>query len=81
MLYEYNHSQNSLIIGPKTSSPNVIKALTSSEDTLFYKHDGILPKAILRAMIQDIFNTDQSSGGSTITQQLVKIKFLPTKNI
>ena len=54
MLYEYNHSQNSLIIGPKTSSPNVIKALTSSEDTLFYKHDGILPKAILRAMIQDI---------------------------
>ncbi|HHQ2256617.1 TPA: transglycosylase domain-containing protein, partial [Staphylococcus aureus] len=67
---------NSLIIGPKTSSPNVIKALTSSEDTLFYKHDGILPKAILRAMIQDIFNTDQSSGGSTITQQLVKNQVL-----
>ncbi len=76
LLYEYNHSQNSLIIGPKTSSPNVIKALTSSEDTLFYKHDGILPKAILRAMIQDIFNTDQSSGGSTITQQLVKNQVL-----
>ena len=64
------------IIGPKTSSPNVIKALTSSEDILFYKHDGILPKAILRAMIQDIFNTDQSSGGSTITQQLVKNQVL-----
>ncbi|HHQ7196182.1 TPA: transglycosylase domain-containing protein [Staphylococcus aureus] len=76
LLYEYNHSQNSLIIGPKTSSPNVIKALTSSEDTLFYKHDGILPKAILRAMIQDIFNTNQSSGGSTITQQLVKNQVL-----
>ncbi|CDR25903.1 transglycosylase domain-containing protein [Staphylococcus schweitzeri] len=76
ILYEYNHSQNSLIIGPKTSSPNVIKALTSSEDTLFYKHDGILPKAILRAMIQDIFNTNQSSGGSTITQQLIKNQVL-----
>ncbi|GJF44244.1 transglycosylase domain-containing protein [Staphylococcus argenteus] len=76
LLSEYNHSQNSLIIGPKTSSPNVIKALTSSEDTLFYKHDGILPKAIIRAMIQDIFKTDQSSGGSTITQQLIKNQVL-----
>lgn len=27
-------------------------------------------------MIQDIFNTDQSSGGSTITQQLVKNQVL-----
>ncbi|MBE5664590.1 penicillin-binding protein [Staphylococcus sp. SS35] len=76
LLSEYNHSQNSLIIGPKTSSPNIIKALTSSEDTLFYKHDGILPKAIIRAMIQDVFKTDQSSGGSTITQQLVKNQVL-----
>lgn len=76
LLSEYNHSQNSLIIGPKTSSPNVIKALTSSEDTLFYKHNGILPKAIIRAMIQDIFKTDQSSGGSTITQQLIKNQVL-----
>ncbi|UMT74863.1 penicillin-binding protein [Staphylococcus roterodami] len=76
LLSEYNHSQNSLIIGPKTSSPNIIKALTSSEDTLFYKHDGILPKAIIRAMIQDVFKTNQSSGGSTITQQLVKNQVL-----
>lgn len=76
LLSEYNHSQNSLIIGPKTSSPNIIKTLTSSEDTLFYKHDGILPKAIIRAMIQDVFKTNQSSGGSTITQQLVKNQVL-----
>lgn len=27
-------------------------------------------------MIQDIFNTDRSSGGSTITQQLVKNQVL-----
>ena len=39
---------------------------------MFYKHKGILPKALVRAMIQDIFNLDQSTGGSTITQQLVK---------
>ncbi|MBO1199711.1 penicillin-binding protein [Staphylococcus simiae] len=76
ILYEYNHSQNSLIIGPKTLNHSAIKALTSSEDTLFYKHDGILPKAIFRAMFQDILNSHQSSGGSTITQQLVKNQVL-----
>lgn len=81
MLYEYNHSQNSLIIGPKTSSPNVIKALTSSEDTLFYKHDGILPKAILRAMIQDILILIKVQVVAQLHNNLLKIKFLPTKNI
>ncbi len=40
---KYNHSQNSLIIGPSIKS-NVIKALTSSEDTLFYKDHGHLTK-------------------------------------
>lgn len=53
----------------------MIKALTSSEDTLFYKHNGILPKALMRAMFQDIIDANETSGGSTITQQLIKTKF------
>ncbi|MDN8759731.1 biosynthetic peptidoglycan transglycosylase, partial [Staphylococcus aureus] len=66
-------------VGPKHVNPNVIKALTSSEDTMFFKHNGILPKALVRAMIQDVFDLDQSSGGSTITQQLVKNQVLSSK--
>ncbi|MGH2134899.1 transglycosylase domain-containing protein, partial [Enterococcus faecalis] len=46
---------------------------------MFYKHKGILPKALVRAMIQDVFNLDQSTGGSTITQQLVKNQVLSSK--
>ena len=76
ILDEYDHSLNSLIVGPKHVSPDVIKALTSSEDTLFFQHNGILPKAIIRAMFQDIMQNDQSSGGSTITQQLIKNQVL-----
>ena len=57
-------------------NPDVIKALTSSEDTLFFQHNGILPKAILRAMFQDLSQKEHSSGGSTITQQLVKNQVL-----
>ncbi len=72
ILEEYDHSQNTLIVGPNHVNSNIIHALTASEDTLFYKHNGIMPKALLRAMLQDITNSNQSSGGSTITQQLVK---------
>lgn len=71
ILEEYDHSQNTLIVGPNHVNSNIIHALTASEDTLFYKHNGIMPKALLRAMLQDITNSNQSSGGSTITQQLV----------
>jgi len=76
ILTEYDHSQNSLIVGPKHVSSNVIKALISSEDTLFFKHDGILPKALIRAMIQDVLSLNSRSGGSTITQQLIKNQVL-----
>ncbi|NLK11222.1 MAG: penicillin-binding protein [Staphylococcus equorum] len=76
ILAEYNKSTNSLIVGPKHVNSNVIKALTSSEDSLFFYHNGILPKAIIRAVGQDIFNTEAATGGSTITQQLVKNQLL-----
>ncbi|MBM6058923.1 penicillin-binding protein [Staphylococcus epidermidis] len=79
ILEEYDHSQNTLIVGPNHVNSNIIHALTASEDTLFYKHNGIMPKALLRAMLQDIINSNQSSGGSTITQQLVKNQVLSNK--
>lgn len=79
ILQAYDQSQNTLIVGPKRVNSNVIAALTSSEDTLFYQHNGILPKALIRAMIQDVFNVKQSSGGSTITQQLIKNQVLSSE--
>ncbi|OMG43547.1 transglycosylase, partial [Paenibacillus macerans] len=48
ILEEYDHSQNTLIVGPNHVNSNIIHALTASEDTLFYKHNGIMPKALLR---------------------------------
>ena len=79
ILSEYNNSINTLIVGPKHVDSNVIKALTSSEDSLFFRHNGILPKAVLRAIVQDIFNSSDATGGSTITQQLVKNQVLTNK--
>ncbi|PTF05582.1 transglycosylase, partial [Staphylococcus cohnii] len=79
ILSEYNNSINTLIVGPKHVDSNVIKALTASEDSLFFRHNGILPKAVLRAIGQDIFNSSDATGGSTITQQLVKNQVLTNK--
>lgn len=79
ILSEYNNSINTLIVGPKHVNSNVIKALTASEDSLFFQHNGILPKAVLRAIGQDIFNSMDATGGSTITQQLVKNQVLNNK--
>ncbi len=42
-------------------------------------HNGILPKALVRAVGQDIFNTESATGGSTITQQLVKNQLLTSE--
>lgn len=75
-LQQYDASLNPLLVGPQSVNAMIPKALVASEDSLYYKHDGILPKALLRAIFQDIFHTEASSGGSTITQQVIKNQVL-----
>ncbi|MFZ0131935.1 MAG: PBP1A family penicillin-binding protein [Desulfobacterales bacterium] len=58
------------------------KALVATEDRQFYRHVGINPKAILRAVIKDIWAGGFVEGASTITQQLAKTLFLtPEKSL
>jgi len=57
-----------------------IKLLLFSEDRDFFKHKGISIKAIMRSIIQNLKNLKIVSGGSTITQQLVKAKKGIVKN-
>ncbi|MFZ8861700.1 MAG: transglycosylase domain-containing protein, partial [Thermocrinis sp.] len=51
-------------------------AFISAEDKNFYKHFGVDPIAILRALITNISRKDIRQGGSTITQQLARNLFL-----
>src|SRR5699024_3238335 len=43
---------------------------------LFYEHDGVVPKANVRAIYQEVSNSDTKTGGSTLTQQLIKNQIL-----
>lgn len=53
-------------------SPYVEDALLATEDKSFREHKGVSIKAFSRAVWQQISNSDVQTGGSTITQQLVK---------
>ncbi|MFE8704159.1 transglycosylase domain-containing protein [Cytobacillus sp. FJAT-54145] len=57
-------------------SDYLIKAVVATEDEYFYEHDGVVPKAIMRALFQEVTNSNVQSGGSTLTQQLIKNQIL-----
>lgn len=57
-------------------SPWVKKALVATEDENFYEHRGVVPKAVVRALLGEVVGFGAGSGGSTITQQLIKQQVL-----
>ncbi|UPG64830.1 transglycosylase domain-containing protein [Metabacillus endolithicus] len=57
-------------------SKHVINAVVATEDELFYEHHGVVPKAIMRALFQEFTNASVQTGGSTLTQQLIKNQIL-----
>ena len=58
---------------------NLVLTLLAVEDRRFYQHHGIDPRAIARAMLNNIISSDALQGGSTLTQQLVKNLFLDSE--
>ena len=59
---------------PSNQLPNYLKEATVAiEDRDFYNHRGFDLKGIARAAVNDLFRHGGTQGGSTITQQLVKL--------
>jgi penicillin-binding protein 1C len=50
-----------------------IDCITSFEDKRFFKHPGIDPVAVARAVIKNIKNKGVVQGGSTITMQVIRL--------
>jgi len=65
------------ILLPLSKIPAHLKqAVLAVEDSRFYEHRGLSPRAIARAMIMNLLTRRKSQGGSTITQQLARALFL-----
>ena len=61
-------------------SQYVIDGIISTEDSSFYEHNGIVPKALLRAILQEAISSGSgATGGSTLTQQLIKQQILTSE--
>ncbi len=56
--------------------PYIYQAVVAVEDGRFYEHSGIDPWGIARAMVTNIKAGRMVEGGSTLTQQLVKVIYL-----
>jgi len=60
----------------KRLNPLTPAAFVAIEDRRFYRHWGVDPRAIGRAMVANLTSGGVRQGGSTITQQLAKTSFL-----
>lgn len=56
--------------------PHLINAVIAVEDRRFFKHFGLDPRGLLRALAVNIRQGRLAQGGSTLTQQLAKNVFL-----
>lgn len=66
-------------VGLSDVPPHVVKAILAVEDAGFWTHDGVNGRALVRALSVNIGAGDVSQGGSTVTQQLVKLSLLGTE--
>lgn len=74
--------QKRIIVPKRDMAQAFVNAVIATEDSEFYKHGGIDPKAIVRALVKDILERSRVQGASTLTQQLAKQVFLtPEKTI
>jgi penicillin-binding protein 1A len=68
----YFYKEKRFLVRLQDMPEHLPKAFLAAEDSGFYKHDGIDPWAIVRAMLMNLKAGGIKQGGSTITQQVVK---------
>ncbi len=70
---------NRVVVPLSKISPEMQNAVLAAEDKDFFKHGGVDPIGIARAAWIDIRGGQTTHGGSTITQQYVKLTYLTSE--
>jgi penicillin-binding protein 1A len=76
LVYTFHAEENRKVIPLEQIPRHVREAVIAIEDERFYRHNGVDPRAILRAVRTNVEAGDTEQGGSTITQQYVKQEIL-----
>lgn len=79
LLYNANQDLKRTTIPYEAMGTNIKNATVAIEDSEFYNHNGIRLKSIFRATIWAKLTGKRVTGGSTITQQLIKNTLLTPK--
>lgn len=66
-------NENRVLVPYEDISPDMIHAIIAVEDKRFYTNSGVDLRGIGRAFVNDVIKNRPTQGGSTITQQLVKV--------
>lgn len=78
-LGELQGPENREIVRLSEISPEMRKTVLAVEDASFYDHDGVSARSVLRALRANSDAGEIEQGGSTITQQLVKLSLVGTE--
>lgn len=78
LLYRLYEGRNRTLVKLDELPKHLVWATVSTEDKNFYRHIGLEPMSILRALYQNI-RYGRKQGASTITQQLVKNSLLTSE--
>jgi penicillin-binding protein 1A len=76
VLAEWHGEQDRKIVSLEELPQGLRDAVVAIEDERFYEHHGVDTRAILRALKVNASSRAYAQGGSTITQQLVKVLFV-----
>ncbi len=78
LITEYKNIENRVWAGLDEIPKDLQNAFIAIEDSRFWTHNGIDIKRIAGAFVNNLQNND-TQGGSTITQQLIKLKLLSSE--
>ena len=77
--FTFYQAKQKTFVPLSTIPKSMQQAVVASEDREFYQHPGFSLRGIVRSVFTDIKAGGLSSGGSTLTQQLVKNALLNPK--
>ncbi len=76
LVHTFHAEENRKVVPLEQIPAHVREAVIAIEDERFYRHNGVDPRAILRAARTNVEAGATEQGGSTITQQYVKQEIL-----
>ena len=78
LITDYKGTEDRVMVSIDEIPPMLQNAFIAVEDARFFEHNGVDVKRIVGALVSN-FTTGSTQGGSTITQQLIKMTVLSTE--